>query len=66
MQMTKKEFITKYGNKKTKDAAGALHTFVAGYTISNHYDLEAKIIEFGNTLVSESIKYLDHLLEFSE
>lgn len=64
--MTKEQFIQKYGNRKTKEAAGALHTFLAGYTIDNHYELEAKIREFANTPVSESIEQLGHLLEFTE
>jgi hypothetical protein len=64
--MTKEQFIQKYGNRKTKEAAGALHTFLAGYTIDNHYELEAKIIEFGNKSVTESIEHLGHLLEFTD
>lgn len=64
--MTKEQFIKKYGSRKTKEAAGPLHTFLAGYTIDNHYELEAKINEFSSTPISESIEHLNHLLEFTD
>lgn len=63
--MTKEQFITKYGERKTKEAAGALHTFLAGSTMENHYALEDKIAEFSNLKIKESMDHLDPLLEFS-
>lgn len=64
--MTKAQFIKKYGDKKTKEAASALHLFLAGYSMDEHYELESKIISYGNMKIKESFEHIEPLLEFSE